>query len=270
VSPASARDSRPLLVRLYQRWNQLLLRSAPPGVSPLLRLERGAGLVQPSRAPAICASLEPLLGCAAARLSPSPPALVAVVRPKLRVHVELGGAGLAVTLCYFGSPPAEAELMAHFASPPDGPWVLPPRVSAGGEVSLRVIAGEPPRRYPVVHVLAGKRPVALPMLSVLRVDSADAAPPDAAQVPSLAGLLHEDAVPASGRPAVLLLRRRPTPVPLRVEMLVGHGAERVLPVGPLLNRVPWLLGCIARDDGVPVLVVDPLALLSAREASAPM
>jgi len=47
---------------------------------------------------------------------------------------------------------------------------------------------------------------------------------------------------------------------LRVELLVGHGSERVLPAGPLLQALPWVLGIVDRGDAAPELVVDPLAL----------
>ena len=64
-----------------------------------------------------------------------------------------------------------------------------------------------------------------------------------------------------GRPALLVLRHNePGPV-LRVEALLGHGVHQVLPVGPLLGAVPWLLGVLEEGSGQPpTLVVDPLAL----------
>lgn len=263
MSVAPAADGRAPLVRVFARWNELLAQGSPHGLSPLLRLERGAGLVQGPRAEVIAALLAPLLGAAAPLLYVAAPGSPAArgVRPKIRLSLSLGGSGLLAQLRYFGAAPQEAALCAALAALGAQAMALPVQSGARGEVCLRAVWMEPARRLPLVYLLAGRREVALPMFSVARALAQDEPGQDVADVHSLADCLGEEAVPAaSGRSAVLVLRRRGAPVALRVESLLGHGSERVLPVGPLLHGTPWLLGVIARDEQAPVLVVDPLAL----------
>lgn len=271
-------DGRALLVRVFEQWNTLLLRAAPLGVSPLLRLQRGAGLVHGARASVVAELVAPLLAAAAPLLYVASPGAAPRrgLRPKMRLALSLGGSGLLAELRYFGTSLPDAALRAAFA--PLGPQAqaLPPQASADShrsEVCLRAVWAEPARRLPLVYLLAGRREVALPMFSVLRALAPDAPEQAAVDTHSLADCLGEEPLPAAtGRPALLLLRRRGKPVALRVESLLGHGAERVLPVGPMLHAAPWLLGVIAREQQAPVLVIDPLALPAldgAARASAP-
>ena len=175
----------------------------------------------------------------------------------MRLHLTHGGAGLGARVRYFGDAPDPA-----FAASPElaGTCVYPPRVS-GDAVTLGALRPYPARTLPVVRVLAGHRPVALPMASVLRAAPEEDTPGAGAAV-SLAACLGEEPRPAAqGRAAILELRTRGQPVSLRVELLVGHASERLLPPGPLLQRLRWLLGVIERGDEEPLLVIDPLTLL---------
>jgi hypothetical protein len=266
VSAAPAADGRAPLVRVFALWNEVLLRASPPGVVPLLRLERGAGLVQGPRAEVIAGLLVPLLGLAAPLLFVAAAGAPAArgVRPKIRLALSLGGSGLLAQLRYFGAAPQDEALRAALAPLGEQAMALPPQLrpaARSAEVCLGAVWQEPVRRLPLVFLLAGRREVAIPMFAVARALAQDEPAQDIADVHSLADCLGEEAVPASGgRRAVLVLRRRGAPVALRVESLLGHGAERVLPVGPMLLGAPWLLGVVARDAQAPVLVIDPLAL----------
>ncbi len=261
VPPA---NGRPLLVRLFARWSQLLVAGCPPGVWPLLRLEQGAQLVREERGEAVTGLMEPLLAAAAARLHVAPDHLAAAaLRPKLRAALRLGAAGLVAELRYYGVPPADIHLRGAYAAAGTPALALPP-VTVRDEVCLRAAWPEPARETSLVQVLAGRREVALPMSAVVRAVSEDTVDRSPEHTWSLAHCLHEEPVPAAlGRPALLLLRRRGPAVALKVESLVGHGRETVLPAGPLLEPVPWLLGVVAREAAAPVLVVDPLALVGA-------
>jgi len=267
VSAAPAADGRAPLVRVFALWNEVLLRTSPPGVMPRLRLERGAGLVQGPRAEVIAGLLAPLLGLAAPLLyvaaAGSPGARG--VRPKIRLALSLGGSGLLAQLRYFGAAPQDEAMRAALAPLGEQAMALPPQLlrpaARSAEVCLGAVWQEPARRLPLVFLLAGRREVAIPMFAVARALAQDEPGQDIADVRSLADCLGEEAVPAGGgRRAVLVLRRRGAPVALRVESLLGHGAERVMPVGPMLLGAPWLLGVVARDAQAPVLVIDPLAL----------
>lgn len=266
-------DGRAPLVRVFEQWNTLLLRAAPPGVSPLLRLQRGAGLVQGARATIVAELVAPLLSAAAPLLYVAAPGAAPArgLRPKMRLSLSLGGSGLLAELRYFGAAVPDAALRAAFA--PLGPQAqaLPPQAGADphrAEVCLRAVWAEPARRLPLVYLLAGRCEVAVPMFSVLRVLAPDAPGQAAVDTHSLAECLGEEPLPAaSGRPALLLLRRRGQPVALRVESLLGHGTERVLPVGPILHGAPWLLGVIAREQQAPVLVINPLVLPALDDAA---
>jgi hypothetical protein len=259
-------DGRAPLVRVFGQWNALLRHAAPGEVSPLLRVQRGAGLVHGARAPIVAALVAPLLEVAAPLLhgAAAGAAPRRGVRPKIRLSLALGGSGLLAELRYFGTPPPDAVLRSALAGLGTQALALPPQASGtahGAEVCLRAVWNEAARRLPLVHLLAGRRELALPMFAVLRALALDTPEQVAVDTHSLAECLGEEPVPAaSGRPSLLLLRRRGTPVALRVESLLGHGSERVLPVGPLLHGAPWLLGVIARAEQAPVLVIDPLAL----------
>lgn len=267
----AAVDPRPPLVRLYERWNGLLAWYTPPGVSPLLRLEQGAGLVREPRLRRVAALMEAVLAVAAPRLHLAPPAVAgAVVRPKIRVRLMLGGAGLLLRLSYFGGAPEDPVLRAALAHLGPDVCPLPARVGpppgaagelAAGEVCLQAAWREAPRRMMLVQVMAGRLSLAVPLFSVARASTEDCLEHPVANTRSLAELMHQDASPADeGRPAVLLLRSRGEPLALRVEALKGHGAFRVLPAGPLMQMAPWLLGVVEGDDDAPELVLDPLAL----------
>lgn len=267
----AAVDPRPPLVRLYERWTALLAWHTAPGVSPLLRLEQGAALVREPRVEPVGLLMDALLVVAAPLLYVAPPTVAgAVLRPKIRARLTFGGAGLCLRLCYFGGAPADAALRAALAHLGPDVCVFPPRAGAPagdaaelarGEVCLQAAWREAPRRMMLVQVLAGRLAVALPLFSVARAVTEDTLERPVANTRSLAELLHQEPVPAhEGRPAVLLLRRRGAPVALRVEALQGHAPLRVLPAGPLMLMVPWLLGAIEGDAGRPELVLDPLAL----------
>jgi hypothetical protein len=118
------------------------------------------------------------------------------------------------------------------------------------------------RPWPVIQVLAGGRPIAVPMFAVSQAVSEDTLNSDPPLMRSLAQCLGEPPVPSQGgRTALLLLRRRGPPLALHVEALLGHSNELVYPVGPVLQFAPWILGVIEdKQGGPPVLVIDPLAL----------
>ncbi len=255
----SAPAPRSPLSLIVGRWTWALGPGAAPGSGPLLRIERGATLLQGPRAPRVEAAGEALLALVAAHLAPAPAGLSAAVRPKVRVALSVGGAGVLLAVRWFGSAPPAGECARALPALGEGACLFPPRVR-GGEVLLQAALAEPPRRMPLVHVLAGRRAVAIPLLAVERALAEDAAPPGPLEIVSLARCLDEEPVPAPGRPALLVLRRRGEPLALRVELLVGHASERVLPCGPLLQAVPWLLGVVERGDDAPEPVVDPLAL----------
>ena len=99
------------------------------------------------------------------------------------------------------------------------------------------------------------------MFSVARAVTQDGLEREPPRARSLARSLGEQDTPSSlGRPALLVLRRRGPAVALRVEALLGHGVGRMLPAGPLMGTVPWLLGVLEEDGCAPTLVLDPLAL----------
>lgn len=101
------------LARVLAQCTQQLRDVVAPGVSPVLRLERGAGLVKGVRARQVSELLQPLLALVGPLLfAPAPTSAVATltVRPKLRVSLRLGGAGLIAQLRYFGATPPEADL----------------------------------------------------------------------------------------------------------------------------------------------------------------
>jgi len=268
-APAADARRRPALVRLFERCAVVLARHAAGSAPPLLRLERGASLVRDERLEDVAALLEPLLGLAATRLHLPLPALRrARVRPKIRLRLGLAGSALAVRVRYFGAVPDDGSLCAACLHLGPRACALPALTGgdahgarlAAGEVCLGLLLDEGPRRLRLVRVLAGRRQVAIPLPAVVRAVSEDALEQVPPRTRSLAESLGEDPVPASaGRPALLLLRRRGPALALRVEALLGHGIERVLPAGPLLALLPWLLG-VLDAQGAPVLVVDPLAL----------
>lgn len=259
------------LLRVFRQWSERLLEAAAPGVSPLLRLDRGAGMVQGAQAEPIAGLLASLLTVAAPLLyvAPSGAPTARGVRPKVRASLSLLGSSVLADVRYFGAAPADLSLRAAVAALGPQALALPPQLRARAshtQVCLRAVWTLPARRWPLVHLLAGRREVAVPMFSVARALALDAPEQVVEDIRSLAGILGEEPVPATrGRPAVLLIRRRGAPVALRVESLLGHGSERVLPAGPLLHAAPWLLGVFAREDQPPVLVIDPLALLSVRD-----
>jgi len=280
--------------------NQRLRNAAPAGSAPILRLDRGAGLIHGVRARHVSALLEPLLALVAPCLYVPPAESAAarlIVRPKLRVTLRLGGAGLLAQCRYFGVAPADADLRTLYApEPADAPRVVTPGYAlaaytrdgvvvasqqqppalpesvlalanapaalASGEICVRAVWHEPARRWPLVRVMAGPREVAVPMFSVKQVLPEDAISDDPPPTRSLAKCLGEESSLSSlGRPALLVLRRRGPALALRVEALLGHGNEVVHPVGPLLQGAPWILGVIGNNDaGSPMLVLDPLAL----------
>jgi hypothetical protein len=300
------------LARVLAQCTQRLRDVVAPGVSPVLRLERGAGLVKGPRARQVSDLLEPLLALVGPLLFvPASTSAVAnlVVRPKLRVGLRLGGAGLIAQARYFGAAPADADLMMLYRedsasgstapacampsvmppamalaaldskgivlgtltnespSPPSiPPWVQSlvnvTGVCARGEVCLHALWYEPARRWPLVRVMAGGREVAVPMFGVEQAVSEDSIAGELPSTRSLAQCLGEEPSPSvSGRPALLVLRRRGPKLALRVEALLGHGNELVHSVGPLLQSAPWILGVIGGDESrAPLLVIDPLAL----------
>ena len=113
MSRAPRSEQASELVRVLGRCNRRLQIAAPAGTSPVLRLEGGAGLIQGLRAQQVIDLLEPLLAVAAPRIY-IPPAQSKTaglsIRPKMRVTLRLGGAGLLAQLRYFGEAPADAEL----------------------------------------------------------------------------------------------------------------------------------------------------------------
>lgn len=300
------------LARVLAHCNRRLRSAVPPGLSPVLRLERGAGLVKGPRARQVSDLLEPLLVLAGSLLFvPEPKSAAAnlLVRPKLRVNLRLGGAGLVAQLRYFGAAPADADLamlyreesesgsagqasamapaMALAALDSNGivldsptnvsssspllssplpqsvqSLINAPGVCARGEVCLHALWHEQARRWPLVRVMAGRREVAVPMFGVEQAVSEDSISGDLPSTRSLAQCLGEEPSPsASGRPALLVLRRRGPKLALRVEALLGHGNELVHSVGPLLQSAPWILGVIGcGESAAPLLVIDPLAL----------
>lgn len=290
------------LARVLAQCNRRLRSAVAPDLSPVLRLERGAGLVKGARARQVSELLEPLLALAGSLLFvPAPKSAGAnlLVRPKLRVSLRLGGAGLMAQLRYFGTAPTDADLaMLYCAEDGSGstgqafamaafdsngivldaltnvslsPRPLPkrlgslvnaPDVCARGEICVHAIWHEPVRRWPLVRVMAGKREVAVPMFGVEQAVSEDSISGELPSTRSLARCLGEEPSPsASGRPALLVLRRRGPKLALRVEALLGHGNELVHSVGPLLQSVPWILGVIGSGESrAPLLVIDPLAL----------
>lgn len=299
------------LARVLAQCNRRLRSAVPPGLSPVLRLERGAGLVKGPRARQVADLLEPLLALVGSLLFVATPQSAAAnlfVRPKLRVTLRLGGAGLIAQLRYFGAAPTDADLVMLYreesesesagqacaiapamalaaldsngivldsprnvssAPPPLPPlpqWIQSlvnmPDVCARGEICLHALWHEPVRRWPLVRVMAGRREVAVPMFGVEQAVSEDSISGDLPSIRSLAQCLGEEPSPSvSGRPALLVLRRRGPKLALRVESLLGHGNELVHSVGPLLQSAPWILGVIgSSESGAPLLVIDPLAL----------
>jgi hypothetical protein len=304
------------LSRVLAHCNQCLQHAAPPGTAPVLRMQSGAGLIQGPRAQHVADLLAPLLALIALHLyvPPMQSGLAKLtIRPKVRVSLRLGGAGLVTQCRYFGEAPAEDELRNLYprvpvnraravaqgyalnayntaglvvdspASQPGQQRALQPALPATvmalaaalpvtenspsdalarGEVCLRAVGHEPPRRWPIVRVMAGCREVAVPMFSVGQAVCEDTISGSSPPVRSLALCLGEDPLLAAlRRPALLMLRRRGPQLALRVESLLGHGNEIVHPVGPLIQSAPWILGVIAnKGEGPPMLVVDPLAL----------
>jgi hypothetical protein len=231
----------------------------------MLRIDRGATLLQGEPSMLLKDGVDWLLGEVRPRLAPAPPALrAASVRARVRLEIHPEGTGYRARVRYFGTAPEGARHTALQAAAGPGSCLLPPRHKSG-EVTLEAMLQPPPGDVPVVHVLAGRRPVALPLACMERALSEDAPPGQPLRILSLAHCLAEEPVPADGRPALLLLRGTADAVALRVELLVGHGSERVLPVGALLCRLPWLLGVLARADEAPVLVVDPVPLIRGTE-----
>jgi hypothetical protein len=260
---------------LFQTLGALLSPATPAQATPLLRLQQGAPLVREERLERIVALVAPLLTVAAARLPRlTTLAAGARVRPKLRLSLGLGGAGLVAQVRYFGETPTDVQLRAGFTDAGPGVCPLPPLHGplapavgdgglglARGEVCLRAVAALPPRRLAVVRVMAGPRLVGLPMFSVARAVTRDSLEQEPPHTCSLAQILGEEPTPcAAGRAALLVLRRRGPVTALRVEALLGHGGERILPAGPLMSAVPGLLGVLDEDGGPPTLVLDPLGL----------
>jgi hypothetical protein len=285
-------ESSSELARVLASCNQRLQRAAPFGVAPVLRVQSGAGLIHGRRAQHVAELLEPMLALVAPRLyvPPTQSALAKVtIRPKVRVALRLGGAGLLAQCRYFGDAPAEHDLRSLYArepsncSPASTPdyalnafnaagvivvskalpgsvlaLAMAPReapipaakVLARGEICLQAVRHEAPRRWPLVRVMAGCREVAVPMFSVEQAICEDTICDTLPPMQSLAACLGEDPLLAPlGRAALLMLRRRGRPLALRVEALLGHGNEVVHPVGPLLQSAPWILGVIAGNDG---------------------
>ena len=307
---AGASRSESDLARVLAHCNRRLRSAVPPGLSPVLRLERGAGLVKGPRARQVSDLLGPLLALVGSLLfvpAPKSAAASLLVRPKLRVNLRLGGAGVIAQLRYFGTAPTDAELtmlyreesesgsaaqvsaiasamapaMALAALDSNGivldslknvsssplpksvrSLVNAPDVCARGEICLHALWHEPVRRWPLVRVMAGRREVAVPMFGVEQAVAEDSISGELPSTRSLAQCLGEESLPsASGRPALLVLRRRGPRLALRVEALLGHGNELVHSVGPLLQSVPWILGVIGSgESAAPLLVIDPLAL----------
>jgi hypothetical protein len=231
----------------------------------MLRIDRGATLLQGEPPVLLEDGVDWLLGEVRPRLAPAPPALrAASVRARVRLEIDPAGTGYRTRVRYFGTAPECARHAALRAAVGPGGCLLPPR-RTGGEVALEALLQPPPGDVPLVHVLAGRRPVALPLACMERALSEDAPPAQPLRILSLARCLAEEPVPAAGRPALLLLRGTGSALALRVELLVGHGSERVLPAGALLCELPWLLGVLERADEAPVLVVDPMPLIRGTE-----
>ncbi|RKZ35959.1 MAG: hypothetical protein DRQ37_05225 [Gammaproteobacteria bacterium] len=288
-APRSERASE--LSRVLALCNQRLQTAALASTSPVLRLEGGAGLIQGPRAQQVADLLAPMLALAAPCLYVPPARSVVAnltIRPKLRVTLRLGGAGLLAQIRYFGEAPADADLRTLYAPQPSSAarvvtpgyalaafnkdgivadsqqqqptlpaavralTVTPPLAAdalAHGEICLRAVWHEPARRWPVVRVMAGRREVAVPMFSVEQVVSEDVISGDLPPTHSLAMCLGEESSPSPlGRPALLMLRRRGPQLALRVEALLGHGNEVVHPAGLLLQSAPWILGVIGNND----------------------
>ena len=272
--------------------NQRLQRDAPVGIAPVLRLQGGAGLIHGPRVQDVAEVLEPLLALLAPRLyvPPTQSALANLtIRPKVRVTLRVGGAGLLAQCRYFGEAPAEVELRTLYAreSSKASPAatsgyalsafnaagvviasrqpraelpacvlalatapVVAPTAAAKALACGEICLREAPRCWPLVRVMAGRREVAVPMSSVAQAVCEDAISGAPPPTRSLALCLGEDPLLAArGRAALLMLRRHGAPLALRVEALLGHGNEMVHPVGPLLQSAPWILGVIANADG---------------------
>jgi hypothetical protein len=262
----SAPAPRSSLARIIERWSATLGGGVARGSGPLLRIERGAPLLQGEPPVLLEEGVDSLLGEVGPLLARSPPTLgAAVVRARVRLEIESAGSGYLARVRYFGSALVGARYEAVVAASGPGFCLLPPR-QEGGEVSQAVLLQPPPGDMAVVHVLAGRRPVALPLACVERALPDDARQAPSLRVRSLARCLAEEPVPAAGRSALLLLRSAGSQSALRVELLVGHGSERVLPAGPLLLGTPWLLGVVERGEEAPVPVVDPVVLVSRAQA----
>ena len=116
--PRPARTTE--IARVLLHCNQRLQAAAPTDTAPLLRFTRGAGLIHGPRAQQVLDLLEPMLALAAPCLyvRPAQSAIAgATIRPKLRVTLQLGGAGLLAQLRYFGKAPADADLRSLYANP---------------------------------------------------------------------------------------------------------------------------------------------------------
>lgn len=265
----AAVDPRPPLVRLFHQWNARAQSLVARDAMPLLRLEHGAALVREPRVARIEALVAALLAVAVPRLFIAERARASgSVRPKLRLSLSLTGAGLVARVSYFGVAPTDAETRAALAPLGEAVCAFPPRAARpdrpSGEVVLEAAWAEAPARIMLVRVLAGARPVAVPLGAIARATTEDLLDEPLEQTHSLAEMLGEEPVPATqGRPAVLLLRGRGQPVGIRVETLREHGVGQVRSAGPVLSALPWLLGVCADGDAAPELVVDPAALLRA-------
>ena len=294
----SSDESGSELARVLAHCNQRLQRAAPIGITPVLRVQSGAGLIHGRRAQHVTELLDPMLALIAPRLyvPPAQSALAKVaIRPKVRVALRLGGAGLLAQCRYFGDAPAQGALRSLYrpepsngslASTPDYALnafnaagvivesqalpacvlalamasreapIPPAKALARGEICLRALRHEAPLRWPLVRVMAGRREVAVPMFSVEQAVCEDTICDPVPATRSLAACLGEDpSLAPLGRAALLMLRRRGQPLALRVEALLGHGNEVVHPVGPLLQSAPWILGVIAGNDGAVPVLV---------------
>ena len=279
------------VVQVFSHCTQVLRRESVNDTMPLLRIERGAALIRGRRAQHVVSLLEPLLSLAASRLyvAVSRPmnagcAARVMVKPKVRVSLTLGGAGLVARVRYFGEAPRDDELQAAFAthsaarplskgSSMNLACALPSVTVDGavleiqaaffqsgelidaalqqanslarGEVCLQAVWHEGLRRWSVVKVMAGERIIAVPMFAVAQAVSDDSMVGEPPPTVSLAHCLGELPKPSQhGRPAMLILRRRGEPLALSVESLIGHGEDIVHPVGPMLQMAPWILGVI--------------------------
>lgn len=259
------------LVERIKGWHARLCSNAPPEVNPLLRMQRGAALIQGERARRIDHGMSVLLAVAGRGLEPVLPDIAGVsMRPKVSLEVSADGAGLQVALSYFGRVPGVRAVREAREALGETAYL---RVEGGAGHAIRLVLtrAEPPRSLPVVLVEVGGRDFAVPMHFISRavpVDACGSAQEQASgdatprRIVSMAGCLGLTAGSSSrGRPARLITTAGDRDPALAVDAVLGHRRAPIYGTGPLLAVIPWLLGVIQVEDGNAVLVVHPRRLM---------